>query len=80
VLANAFAKYYYIGETRGFEKWKQAVEFDKRRERLMNKMIMHWRQHMFNRVKAAFKTYIISEDIRERESEVKHKELEVEET
>jgi hypothetical protein len=31
IIANAFARFYYVSETRGFEKWKEYVIFEKNR-------------------------------------------------
>lgn len=45
VIANTFARYYYIGETRGFEKWRDFVNEQKRKERIMKKMIDHWKRY-----------------------------------
>jgi hypothetical protein len=45
VLANTFVKYYYVGHTRGFEKWKEFVVSEKRKEGLIKKMINHWRMY-----------------------------------
>ena len=45
VIKNAFARFYYVGETRGFEKWKEYVEDQKRKERLMKKMLGHWKNY-----------------------------------
>lgn len=47
VLANTFVKYYFIGHTRGFEKWKEFVQQQKNRELLINKVINHWKRYQF---------------------------------
>jgi hypothetical protein len=44
IIANAFARFYYIGETRGFEAWKTYVNDQKRKERLIKKIIDHMRK------------------------------------
>ena len=38
IISNAFARYYYVNETRGFEKWKEVVQFEKQKERLLKKI------------------------------------------
>ena len=53
VISNAFARFYYVSETRGFEKWKEYVQFEKKKERLFKKYIDHWRKSQFYMVKAA---------------------------
>ena len=47
IISNAFARFYYVSQTRGFEKWKEYVAFEKNKERLMKKMIDHWRKYQF---------------------------------
>jgi hypothetical protein len=66
IIANAFARFYYVSETRGFEKWKEVVEFEKRRNRLMQKIIDHWRKYQFYFVKSSFQNWILNANIRER--------------
>ena len=44
IIANAFANLYYTGETRGFERWKEFVKFEKHKESLLRKYINHWRK------------------------------------
>lgn len=34
-LANRFARFYYVNETRGFEKWKEWIEFEKHKEKVI---------------------------------------------
>lgn len=38
IISNAFARYYYVNETRGFEKWKDFVTYEKHKERLLKKI------------------------------------------
>ena len=38
IISNAFARFYYVNETRGFEKWKEFVISEKHKERLLKKM------------------------------------------
>lgn len=38
IISNAFARFYYVNETRGFEKWKEFVVFEKNKEKLLKKI------------------------------------------
>jgi len=80
VLANAFAKYYYTGETRGIERWKEFVEFEKRKEKILRRTIEHWRHYMFYYVKSSFRNWMLNCDIRERQDQVKKAEMTVKDT
>lgn len=71
ILSNTFARFYYVGETRGFEKWKDYVRDHKRKQSLLRNMIMHWMRYQFNYVKSAFHNWIINADIRERQDQIK---------
>ena len=44
IISNAFARFYYVSETRGFEKWKEFVVFEKRKERLIKKYLEHMKK------------------------------------
>jgi hypothetical protein len=54
VLANRFVNFYYVGETRGFEKWKEFTEYERRKEMLLKRMLDHWRKYKFYHVKSCF--------------------------
>jgi len=75
IIANAFANFYYTGQTRGFEKWKEYTQFQKRREKLMRKVIDHWRKNQFYFVKSALKNWILNANIHERKEQVKKEEM-----
>jgi hypothetical protein len=47
IISNAFARFYYVNETRGFERWKEYVNFEKHKERLLKKTLDHWRKYQF---------------------------------
>jgi hypothetical protein len=74
IIANAFVRYYYIGETRGFEKWKEFVADQKRKERIMKKMIDHWKRYQFNFVKNILKNWIANTNIQLKKDQLKKEE------
>lgn len=45
IISNAFARFYYVNQTRGFEKWKEVVNFEKQRERIIKKTLDHWQRY-----------------------------------
>lgn len=71
VIYNGFARWYYVGQTRGFEKWREYVEHKRRQESLMKKMINHWRNYQFYFLKAALKNWMLQSDIKERTEQLK---------
>lgn len=71
VLANTFVKYYYVGHTRGFEKWKDFVTSEKRKESLIKKMINHWRMYQFQNVKSTFQRWMANVDIQQKQEHLK---------
>lgn len=75
IIANAFARFYYVSETRGFEKWKEFVEFEKRKERLMKKYIDHMKKSQFYMVKAALQNWIQNCKIQEKRDLLKKEEM-----
>jgi hypothetical protein len=77
IISNAFARFYYVSETRGFEKWKEHVAFEKRKERLFRKYIDHWKKHQFYRVKAALQNWIQNCKINEKKELLKKEEMKV---
>ncbi len=79
MLANTFAKYYYVNQTRGFEKWREVMEFERHKEATMRKTLNHWRKHMFYYVKSSLKTWMLNADIAERKGQLKHEEMVFEE-
>ena len=44
ILSNYFSRFFYIGETRGIEQWKKFVIDQQRKEKLLKKMLMHWKK------------------------------------
>ena len=54
VLANTFARFYHIKAERGFRKWFEFLDSQRHRERMMKNVIVHWKRHKYDRVKAAF--------------------------
>ena len=40
-----FARGYYGGVTRGFEKWKDVVKCEKEKERIIKRMLEHWKKN-----------------------------------
>jgi hypothetical protein len=77
IIANAFARFYYTGETRGFEKWKEYVQFEKKKERLMKKYIDHMMKQQFYYFKSCFKNWILNANIQERKDQLKKEEMKV---
>eukprot|EP00347_Sterkiella_histriomuscorum_P005910 403354803 len=77
IISNAFARFYYVSETRGFEKWKEYVDFEKRKEKIFKKYIDHWRKHQFYMVKAALQNWIQNCKIDEKKDLLKKEELRV---
>lgn len=71
-LSNAFARFYYINETRGFEKWKDYVALQKHKEKVIRRTIEHWRKHMWNFTKAVFKNWIQKARIHETSMTLNH--------
>ena len=63
VIYNGFARWYYVGERRGFEKWKEFVEHKRKQESIMKKMINHWKNYQFYFLKSALKNWMLNADI-----------------
>jgi hypothetical protein len=57
-LANCFARCFYVSETRGFEKWREWVRFEKHKEAIIKRTINHWKKHIFNFARAAMKNWV----------------------
>jgi hypothetical protein len=72
--------YYYVGQTRGFEKWKEFTANEKRKEKLMKRMIDHWRKYKFYHVKSCFQNWMLQCDINERHEQVKKEEGKIADT
>lgn len=75
IIANAFARFYYIGETRGFEKWREFVIESKRKEQILKKMLDHWKKYQFNYVKSCIKNWMAHANIQEKKDQLKKEEL-----
>ena len=41
IIANTFARFYYVNQTRGFEKWKEYVQFENNKKKLLKKYFDH---------------------------------------
>ncbi len=78
VLANRFVKCYYIAETRGFERWKEFTEYERRKEVLLRRMVEHWRKYKFYHVKSCFQNWMMQADIQERSDQVKKEQGKIE--
>jgi N-glycosylase/DNA lyase len=63
VLANRFASFYYTGQTRGFEKWKEFVRYEKHKASLIKKTLDHWKKYQFYCVKSCFQNWMRKMDI-----------------
>lgn len=57
ILANTFARFYSVNMTRGFEKWRQFVEFERTKLALLNKAANHSKKSQFYTTKAAFRNW-----------------------
>jgi len=77
IISNAFAKFYYVSSTRGFEKWKEYVDYEKKKERIIKKTLDHWKKYQFYYVKSSFQNWMINCDIQERKEQLKKEEMRV---
>ncbi len=80
ILANAIARFFYIGESRGFEKWRDYVEDQRRKEYLIQKMIGHMRKFQYERFIRSFKAWIANADIEERRKGIAKEEAKIDDT
>jgi len=80
ILANAFARFYYINQCRGLEKWKDFVAFEARKERLLKKAIDHIQKSQFYFVKSCFQNWIQNAKYLEKEQDFKKECIRVQDT
>lgn len=79
IMANTFARFYYVKAERGIKKWKEVVEFQKHREMLLKDRINHLRYWEFYWMKQGFQNWIAQCKIRENKSAIKHTVLQTDE-
>ena len=77
IISNAFARYYYVNETRGFEKWKEFVISEKKKERLLKKIGDRLKKNQFYLIKSVLLNWIQNTKINERREELKREEMKV---
>ena len=70
VLSNYFARYFYVNETRGFEKWKEYVVWQKHKETIMKRYIEHWHKHKTQFLKSVFENWAKQCKLRDLRSEI----------
>lgn len=80
ILANSLARFHSVNLVRGFEKWREYLEFERNRERLLEKAVFHIKKSQFYVVKAAFRNLIQSTDIAERKEQLKRETMRVNDT
>jgi hypothetical protein len=80
IISNAFARYYYVNETRGFEKWKDFVSYEKHKERLLKRIGDRLRKNQFYLIKSVLSNWIQNCKIGERKEELKREEMKVADT
>ena len=80
IISNAFARYYYVNETRGFEKWKEFVIFQKNKERIFKKIADRLKKNQFYLIKSVLLNWIQNTKINERREELKREEMKVNDT
>ena len=80
IISNAFARFYYVNETRGFEKWKEFVISEKHKERLLKKMADRLKKNQFYLIKSVLLNWIQNSKINERREELKREEMKVNDT
>lgn len=61
LIANYLMRYYTDNTTKRFRTWKELTQKQDQREKIMRRMVEHWKRHQFAQVKAAFKTFISQE-------------------
>ena len=64
-----------MSSTRGFEKWKEYVDFEKKKERIIKKTLDHWKKYQFYYVKSSFQNWMLNCDIQERKEQLKKEEM-----
>jgi hypothetical protein len=63
IISNAFAKYYYVGLTRGFEKWREHKDFENHKALLFKRMSSRLQKNQLYFMKSCFKNWMLQADI-----------------
>lgn len=80
ILANTFARFYSVNMTRGFEKWRQFLEFERTKLALLDKAANHSKKSQFFMVKAAFRNWFKYCDILSVRDQIKRENMRVNDT
>ena len=71
-MSNHFARFYYTKAFRGFGKWKDVVDYQKHRERIIKSIARLQEQSRFYFAKAAWQNWISQTKAKELKARIQH--------